>query len=314
MANRIKQSIYLVLYFLFSYGFIKQDPKSSFMLYYSISIAVGVGSIFLITRYLVISKSSWSKWLILLGSGLVIAYVTSSYLFSGYDADLSGRTEIGYLSIMFHPIIFTEVIPYPVAAAVFGLIASINIKSRLLRQSIPYIVGVLLLTAGGLSLKYFIDVTYNGDDNIHFIDDKFETLTDLIAQPQFNNKVVYIDFWFSTCSPCIEDFQHLPELKKLLETYEVEYLYLGHPISAPNTYQLWKSAIKKYHLVGWHVFMDDQLENNIRKLINGNSDKKFEFYPRYLLVNQQNKIVDYNATRPPETKQIVEQIKQLIGN
>ena len=247
MADRFKQSIYLLLYFLFCYAFITQDPKSSFMLYYSISIAVGVGSIFLITRYLGTSKSSWSKWSVLLGGGLVIAYVASSYMFAGYDADLLGRTEIGYLSIIFHPVIFTRVIPYLIAAVVFGLIASINIKSRSFRQSIPYILGVLLLAAGGLSLKYFQDVTYKGDENIHFIDEKFETLTDLIAQPQFNNKVVYVDFWFSTCSPCIEDFQHLPELKKLLETYEVEYLYLGHPISAPNTYQLWKRAIKKNH-------------------------------------------------------------------
>ena len=73
------------------------------------------------------------------------------------------------------------------------------------------------------------------------------TLSDLsgievsLAEVLDANESVFIDFWASWCTPCIEDF---PELKKLHATYK-DYGFEVLTISVDNTYEDWKEATEQ---------------------------------------------------------------------
>ena len=38
----------------------------------------------------------------------------------------------------------------------------------------------------------------------------FKTIEDVLALNRFKNKVVYLDFWGTGCSPCLKEFEFLP--------------------------------------------------------------------------------------------------------
>lgn len=42
----------------------------------------------------------------------------------------------------------------------------------------------------------------------------FKTIEDILKMDRLNGKVVYLDFWGKGCKPYIEEFAHMPDLKK----------------------------------------------------------------------------------------------------
>mgnify|MGYP005992743971 CR=1 FL=1 len=150
-------------------------------------------------------------------------------------------------------------------------------------------------------------------DGVSFIDKKYNSIEEIIALPQFKNKIVYIDRWYSSCSPCISDFKnYVPNLKKEMATsnIDIEYLYLGKETSIPISKQLWINSIKKYNLKGWHYYFSKEDHNIIFKTLNENlirKNKPINGYPHYLIAIN-GKIVDYDAPTPDK----IEEIKKLI--
>ena len=169
----------------------------------------------------------------------------------------------------------------------------------------------MILAVIVFSIKYYIDIAWKGNNDIRFIDHNTESLEQLLELPQFKGKIVYLDLWFSSCGPCIAQFKKLPEVKKSLENSEVVFLYLARQTSHPNHRQLWKNAIKKYNLKGWHVYMNVQLEANIWEEIGKYSNKVWS-YPHYLLIDKNNVIVSFNAPRPSEKEKLLLELAKFI--
>jgi len=135
------------------------------------------------------------------------------------------------------------------------------------------------------------------------------TLTNMdgkeITLDQFKGKVVYIDFWASWCGPCRKQFPFAKELKKKLskkQKKKVEFLY----ISIDNGEKIWKNAIKKMDIEGYHVLSTGGWSSKVCKYFNIRS------IPRYMLIDKKGRIAESNAKRPGQ-QGVLEDIVRLVG-
>ncbi len=104
-------------------------------------------------------------------------------------------------------------------------------------------------------------------------------------------KVIYIDVWATWCGPCREQFPYAKGLEeKFKNNNRVAFLF----VSVDNNKQAWKNMIKS-DLVpkGIHILDEDQ---TVWK------DYLLWGVPRYILIDQEGKIVDANAPQPSSGK------------
>jgi thiol-disulfide isomerase/thioredoxin len=116
-------------------------------------------------------------------------------------------------------------------------------------------------------------------------------------------KVIYIDFWSSTCRPCIEQLKFAEKLKEL---YEGKNLVQIHISIEPNK-NLWEKASEKYNLLtesyfAENIFTSRQLEN-----------MRIKYVPHYYLYDIDGNMVDGFAPRPSD-KKLLELIDKYLYN
>lgn len=119
------------------------------------------------------------------------------------------------------------------------------------------------------------------------------TATDLagnqVKLSDFRGKIVYADFWSTTCVPCVKE---LPETKKLQERYkdnkDIVFLY----ISFDNPQSRAEEFIKRKEFTGTHLFAPKGFASEAAKLYNISS------IPRYLLIDRYGKLLSADAPRP----------------
>lgn len=132
------------------------------------------------------------------------------------------------------------------------------------------------------------------------MDGNFFTLSD------FKGKVVYIDFWASWCGPCRQQFPYSKNLhgkfsKKQLK--KLEFLY----ISIDGKEDSWLKAIEQMKLneQGKMGIVPGDWNSEICRYFQINS------IPRYMIMNKNGEIVDFNAKRPSDENVYMELIKLL---
>lgn len=136
---------------------------------------------------------------------------------------------------------------------------------------------------------------------------------DIVRLSDFQGKVVYIDFWGTWCSPCVEE---IPDALKLQEKYKgkpVVFLYVALEYDEENiTY--WKEFIsgenirsRKYleskPFGGIHIVAEKQFGNETIK------PYKINFAPTHVLVDPNGYIVNARANGPAN---IAEHIDKLL--
>ena len=131
----------------------------------------------------------------------------------------------------------------------------------------------------------------------------YTKLTDVISF--FKGKPVFIDFWFAGCGPCREEFQQSGELKKFLKENGIESLYIS--IDSDDAEKDWENTIKYFDLAGYHIRTSDSLREELFK------SYEIYFFPYYMLVDADGKIVVSPAKRPSEGDALFSQIKELFG-
>jgi len=115
-------------------------------------------------------------------------------------------------------------------------------------------------------------------------------------------KVVYLDFWSIGCGPCIREMPFSVKLKDKLVDQDVTFIYL----SADKTDQSWEKGIGFSKISHGHYRMENGFNSKITKFFDIKS------IPRYMLLDQDGKIVDLNAKRP-SSKEILIDIEQLLN-
>ncbi|PTX22236.1 hypothetical protein C8N40_10158 [Pontibacter mucosus] len=321
MKKNIDLVVFGIIYMLLGFFIvIKTDEKSLFMLLYTSCLFIGMGLIFFGNLYYLLphlGQGRTKRVLLLNLALLLITYCASAFLYASWMAEVYGTEFL--LSHLLHPTIIKETLPLLVVALVFSLIYS-GIKQLILHRKFIILkkvtfsfIAVLFITGAAFFINYLIDLSYSGDQETLFIDKEHDSLNDIVQLPQFRNKVVYVDLWYSSCGPCIQEFQHLADLKVQLKGKEVAYLYLARETSHPNSKQRWKNAIQKYNLQGWHIYMNKQLEEQVwSSILENQKNSTTVAYPRYLLVGKSGEFVSFDANRPSSGKDIVAQIEALL--
>ncbi|MGJ3233801.1 TlpA family protein disulfide reductase [Marivirga sp.] len=124
---------------------------------------------------------------------------------------------------------------------------------------------------------------------------------DSMTMEDFKGKVVYIDVWATWCGPCISEHPYMEELQQQFEDDSVAFL----AISIDSSPEPWKKMVKEKELGGIHLYAEGAWEASIMQnyAING--------IPRFILIDQEGKIVNANAARP--SGNIAEDIKLLLN-
>lgn len=146
----------------------------------------------------------------------------------------------------------------------------------------------------------------------------FQSIEDVLKMDRFKNKVLYLDFWGLKCSPCIEEFQYLPDLKKKFQNEPIEYLYI-------ITYEekikwtsykdkLWKMLIEKYKLTGINLLISSDAQHRFfAKFRNIVDPQRAYSVPQYLLFSKQGKVVNFVAPRPSSKEVLYAEIQKLLN-
>lgn len=124
-------------------------------------------------------------------------------------------------------------------------------------------------------------------------DGKDFTLEDL------EGKYLYLDFWSSSCQPCLQEFEKFNELSKGLN--EQKIVFIG--INIRDTKERWQKTAKKYDLSGIQL----RAEKNLKFL----DSLGVNAIPRYMLVNDIGNIMDFNAKSPSKIGSISEFEKMI---
>ncbi|MEJ2162573.1 MAG: hypothetical protein P8X60_04435 [Robiginitalea sp.] len=163
--------------------------------------------------------------------------------------------------------------------------------------------GVLLgvLAVLVFTVKYYYDTSYEGDAAVQFLEGDYPGLEKVLQAEPFENKIVYVDMWFSTCGFCRKEFRHLPQVKAYLkDKQDVVFLYLAHETRHPNSAQLWKNAIQEFELTGWHYMMERPVEKEFWNEIRSKDSTVRQGFPHYLIIDNTSGYRNYNAPKPSE--------------
>lgn len=139
---------------------------------------------------------------------------------------------------------------------------------------------------------------------VKFVDKREELKTLKDVFDRFKGKPLFIDFWFSTCGPCREEFQYAKPLEEFLQKNGVELLYIS--IDNDRVDDNWKNSIKLFDLLGWHIRVPHEVHVDM--------DEKYgiHYYPTYMLVDKEGNVLLKNAKKPSEKDELYQQISNAL--
>lgn len=112
----------------------------------------------------------------------------------------------------------------------------------------------------------------------------------------FKGKYVYIDVWATWCGPCKAQ---IPFLKKVEKEYHGKNIvFVSMSVDKEKDYDEWRKMIEEKQLSGVQIIAPNQTNSEFTKAYNIHS------IPRFILIDPNGKIVDYDAPRPSDTENI----------
>ncbi|PXX21381.1 thiol-disulfide isomerase/thioredoxin [Arenibacter sp. ARW7G5Y1] len=143
------------------------------------------------------------------------------------------------------------------------------------------------------------------NEKIEFVEnyEEIDTFKDLISK--LNGKKVFVDIWGTWCAPCKKEFEHKKSLEQLLNSKEIASLYICEGKNSKE--KVWHEMIKSYDLEGYHLLTNEKLLTDIINEFGNNG--RFA-YPRYLLVDENGKVVNGEASYPSQIIQLEKEINE----
>lgn len=120
----------------------------------------------------------------------------------------------------------------------------------------------------------------------------------------FRNKVIYLDFWASWCSPCRYQMKnYAPALHEKFKGKDVVFLF----VSVDDNKDKWKQAIEEDNIEGVHVISPDGNGKTFTKRYN------ISGVPRYMIIDKEGKMYDNDAPRPSDEMTVMK-LNQALKN
>ena len=143
-------------------------------------------------------------------------------------------------------------------------------------------------------------------EGINIYDYRQDTLTSTLFEhllQQYKGQVIYIDNWATWCGPCIAEMPHSKRLQEELKDKNVVFVFLCSQDNFNNDRA--KVIIAENQLKGEHYFMNFPQSASIESKFSSRG------IPRYMIVDQQGKIIDNDAPRP-SAEACKEKILELV--
>jgi thiol-disulfide isomerase/thioredoxin len=170
------------------------------------------------------------------------------------------------------------------------------------------------LTIAGLVVVFIVAkislaITVNTEPGAKFITvDAGEASFKSIINKNFKGKVVYVDFWGTTCGPCLIEFDNFTHPVK--EHYKnrdgIAYLYVANG----NRY-LWKKQIARHKIDGHHLFLEyDEYYKLYRDALN--NDTATVLMPHYLIVDKTGNVAVADAHGPSDANKLYRELDKYL--
>lgn len=144
-------------------------------------------------------------------------------------------------------------------------------------------------------------------DEIILIENAHEFTTWEEVIDPYKGELLYVDLWATWCGPCKTEFAHKEGLYEFIKDKPIKILYVS---SDREDYdQKWKDMVNFYGLKGINMRINDTLNWDIWKLIH---DKDLASIPRYLIIDQEGKMVEKDAARPSEGQKLFDQLAKYL--
>jgi peroxiredoxin len=126
-----------------------------------------------------------------------------------------------------------------------------------------------------------------------------------VAMRDFRGKVVYLDFWYSGCRPCLAEAPAADKLKQQFVGQDVAFVY----VSTETSVDAWKLAVEKHHLSstnsvhlidpeGWHAARAYHVVG----------------FPTYMIIGRDGRIWQTEAPRPSDGAATVSALEQALAS
>ena len=114
----------------------------------------------------------------------------------------------------------------------------------------------------------------------------------------FAGKLLYIDLWATWCAPCRAEIPFLEKLKEEYKNKNITFL----SISVWDQKDRWEKMVKSGKVKGWQLMSTDNKMDFLKKYV-------VTGIPRFILLDEQGKIINPNAPRPsnPLLKKLIDQ-------
>jgi thiol-disulfide isomerase/thioredoxin len=122
-----------------------------------------------------------------------------------------------------------------------------------------------------------------------------------VSLTDFRGKYLYIDFWATTCSPCLREMPYLSDIENEFKGKNVAIL----GICLESTKEAWQKVISDKKPAGKQIWLNKELSDKIKE------DFKITVEPTYVLIDKDGKYLDSRAPKPSEN--IRDVIRHLPG-
>lgn len=149
--------------------------------------------------------------------------------------------------------------------------------------------------------------------------ERFASIEEILELEAFQDKIVYIDIWGTTCKPCIKEFAYTSALKERFEGKDVVFLYLCSPVSLdPNRERVniikWTQMVDSYQLKPANVYISGECyEDGFWEKHKAQYDEDRMYgIPTYLIADRTGKIVNFEAPRPSKGETLYQEIEKWL--
>jgi len=165
-------------------------------------------------------------------------------------------------------------------------------------------------------IDYYYYKTYNGNDEIVFLDFKGSDKKDyneLFELSELKGKYIYATLNLrGEWDTYRNDLTNMSKLSEKYKNSNLVFLYTVDSVERYNDEYDWKKVIKKYELKGYHINLPNDYETNLwEETLDGKTT--ITHIPKYMLISNTGRIVDKWAHNPSKFDKLTNKIDSLMN-